>query len=326
MDKWWDERPKEQIRREWWDEVTDPASYIAAAILRLSDRTELFGQRVGRIFPAVIIAATFGGVLVAQERRLQIGDPVAFATALVATGTVTLLPGQLEWLRHKEQLPGLGYPRQFRKFLWAIEIVATIVIFAAGAFPHHEPARSVAVGVASVSVADLCVPIVCWGLLLWIDPHTGLTFRRSTRVGDHHPAPSANVRLVRSIYDTWLRRKFRSARWADPAISFEISDGTSVSSGTGVAGLKEAWRGWLRAWAPPQTVTYKLCVLDDERVVVLVEFSEPRKVCGMAADEVTQWVNLFHVSQGKVTRLVIDNDLDRALSDIVLPSEGDQPA
>jgi hypothetical protein len=327
MDKWWDRRSKEQVRQEWWNEVTDPASYIAAAILRLGDRSEFLAQRVGRIFPALVIVATFGGVLIAQEPRLQIGDPVAFAIALVATGTATLLPGQVEWLRHEGQLPGTGYPRRFRKWLWAIEAVAFLVITAAQAFPHEEPAHSVTVAVASVCLADLSVPVVCWGLLWGIDARVGPTLRQATREGDHQVAPSANVRLLRSIYATWERRNFRSARWAHPTIGFQVADGPSVSSGTGVAGLKEAWRGWLRAWTQFQAVAYKFVVLDDERVQVLVDFSEPREVSGVADGEVrTKWMNLFHVRQGKVTRLVIDDDPDRALSDLALPSEGDRPA
>jgi hypothetical protein len=326
MNKWWDRRSKEQIKQEWWDEVTDPASYIAAAILRLGDRNELLAQRVSRIGPAAMIAGTFGGVLVADEPRLQIGHPVAFAIALVASGTMTLLPGQVEWLRQKRQLPGAGYPRRFRKWLWAVELVVAAVIVAAGALPHDDLAHSVTVAVASVCFADLSVPVVCWLLLVGIDPHVGRTPLRSALEGDQ-VAPPANVQYLQKIYRAWERRKFKSARWAHPAIEFQVLDGSSVTSGTGVAGLKEAWHSWSLAWAQFQAVAYKFMALDGERVLVLVEFSEPRKRSGTATDEGgTQWINLFHVNDDKVTRLLIDHDPDRALSELTPPSGDDQPA
>jgi hypothetical protein len=317
MDKWWDERSKEQVRQEWWDEVTDPASYIAAAILRLGDRSELLAQRLLRLGPALFLAAAGSGLLVALEPQIHVEAPGAFAIALAATGTATLLPGQVEWLRYKGQLPGKGYPKGFRKGMWSVEVVALLVTIVAHGFSHHEPAHSVAVAVGSVCSADLLVPAVCWVSLWGIDPHVGRTRLRPRR-GDLEPP--ANIRLVESICDKWGRRKFRSTRWAHPMIAFKISSGPSPSSGTGVVQLKKSLRTWSRAWVPSR-IAYEYGELDDERVLVGIVFSERRGV--PANESETAWLLVFHVRQGKVMRLEIDNDLDRALDALDLTPDSD---
>jgi hypothetical protein len=309
VDKWWDERSKEQIRQEWWDEVTDPASYIAAAILRLGDRSELLAQRLVRLGPAILVAAAGSGLLVALEPQIHIEAPGAFAIALAATGTATLLPGQVEWLRYKGQLPGTGYPKKLRKWMWSVEAIALLVTIIAHGFSHHEPTHSVAVAVGSVCLADLSVPGVCWMFLWGIDPHVGRTLLRPRRGNLERPA---NIQLVESICAEWERGKFRSTRWAHPAIDFKVSSGPSPSSGAGVVQLKQSLRAWSRAWVPSR-ITYRY----GEHVVVGIVFSERRGV--PANESETAWLIVFHVRQGKVTRLEIDNDPDRALDALDLP-------
>jgi ketosteroid isomerase-like protein len=135
---------------------------------------------------------------------------------------------------------------------------------------------------------------------------------------------SANLELVRSLYEDWERGDFRSAEWADPEIEFAIADGPSVGSWTGLAEMVEGWRDFLSAWDHFQSRVEEFRELDDERVLALVHFTGRGKASGL---EASQWtttkggVNLFHVRGGKVARLVIYFDRDRALADLDLPSE-----
>jgi ketosteroid isomerase-like protein len=139
---------------------------------------------------------------------------------------------------------------------------------------------------------------------------------------------SAKLELVRSLYGDWERGDFRSAEWADPDIEFVIADGPSVGSWTGLAGMVEGWRDVLSAWDHFQAQVDEYRELDDERVLVLVHFSGRGKTSGL---EASQWtttkggVNLFHVRGGKVTKLVIYFDRERALADLGLPSEAGSP-
>ena len=135
---------------------------------------------------------------------------------------------------------------------------------------------------------------------------------------------SEKLELVRSLYADWERGDFRSVDWAHPEIEFVIADGPSVGTWTGLAGMAEGWRDVLSAWDHFQAQVDEYRELDDERVLVLVHFKGRGKSSGL---EASQWtttkggVNLFHVRGGKVTRLVIYFDRERALADLGLASE-----
>ena len=133
---------------------------------------------------------------------------------------------------------------------------------------------------------------------------------------------SANLDLVRSIFAAWNRGDYSSAEWAHPEIEYVIADGPSPGSWKGVAGMADAWRDFLSAWeeARAQAVDYR--ELDDQRVLVLFHRSGRGKTSGIDMDQFhSRGANLFHIQAGKVTRLVIYMDAERALAELGIPSE-----
>lgn len=129
-----------------------------------------------------------------------------------------------------------------------------------------------------------------------------------------------NVELVRSIYASWERGDYGSAEWAHPQIEYVHADGPEPGSWRGPAGMADGYRGFLSAWE-------ELCVeaeayrdIDAERVLVLFLLSGRGKRSGLEAGEIrARGAQLFHVSGGKVTRLVQYFSRDSALADLGLP-------
>ena len=135
---------------------------------------------------------------------------------------------------------------------------------------------------------------------------------------------SANVDLVRSIYADWERGDFHSVAWADPQIEYVIVGGPVSGAWAGLDGMAVGWRGWLDAWTDYRTEVDEYRQLDDERALVLTHDSGRGKASGLDLGEIgPKAAVLFRVREGKVTRLVIYFDRDRALADLGLPSEGD---
>jgi ketosteroid isomerase-like protein len=131
---------------------------------------------------------------------------------------------------------------------------------------------------------------------------------------------SANVELVRSIYADWERGDYSSAEWADPEIEFVFADGPEPGSWTGVAGMAEGFRGWLKAWEDYRVVADELRELDGERVFVLTHNSGRGKTSGLEIGQMRTrgQANLVHVRGGKVTKFVLYWDRDRAFADLGL--------
>jgi ketosteroid isomerase-like protein len=135
---------------------------------------------------------------------------------------------------------------------------------------------------------------------------------------------SANLDLVRAIYADWERGDFSSADWADPEIEFAQFDGPSPGSWRGRAAMGAAFRDWLSAWEDWDAVAEEYRELDTEHVLVLTTGTGRGKSSGLGVGQLyAHSANLFHVRDGKVTRLVIYWDRDRALSDLDLTSDGD---
>jgi ketosteroid isomerase-like protein len=131
-----------------------------------------------------------------------------------------------------------------------------------------------------------------------------------------------NVELVRSIYAAWECGDFSSADWADPEIEYATMDGPLTGTWRGLEGMAEAMREFLRAWEDWRVTAEDCRELDAERVLVPFQFSGRGKTSGLELGQIrTKGASLFHVRDGKVTRLVQYFDRERALADLGLAPE-----
>jgi ketosteroid isomerase-like protein len=129
--------------------------------------------------------------------------------------------------------------------------------------------------------------------------------------------PSTNLDLVRSINAAWERGDWSSAEWADPDIEFVVVDGPTPGSWKGLAATAQGFRDWLSAWDEYRVETDDYRELDDERVLVLTRSSAHGKAGGLVVGQLrAKGAVLYHVSGGKVTRLVSYWDRKRALADV----------
>jgi ketosteroid isomerase-like protein len=130
---------------------------------------------------------------------------------------------------------------------------------------------------------------------------------------------SANVELVRSIYTAWERGDFSSTDWAHPEIEYGTADGPAPGSRTGLAGMAEATRDWMSVWEDWRVEADEYLELDQDRVVVLVDYSGRGRTSGLEIAQVrTKGLTLFQISRGKVARLVFYLDRERGFADIGL--------
>jgi ketosteroid isomerase-like protein len=135
---------------------------------------------------------------------------------------------------------------------------------------------------------------------------------------------SANLDLVRSIYADWQHGDFSSVGWADPAIEFVYADGPVPGSWIGLTGMADANREWLSTWGEFRAEADEYRELDDQRVLVLDHRSGRGKTSGLEIGQMrTKGAVLFHIRDGRVVRVAIYLDRDRALADLGLAPEGD---
>jgi ketosteroid isomerase-like protein len=137
---------------------------------------------------------------------------------------------------------------------------------------------------------------------------------------------SSNLDLVKSIYAEWERGVWGSAEWADPEIQFEMTGGLLQGSWSGIEEMGRAWRTMLSSWEDLRAVPEEFRELDDERVLVFLRNTGRGRGSGIEIDEIsTRAANLFTVRDGKVIRLALYWDRDRALADLGLDA-GDSPS
>jgi ketosteroid isomerase-like protein len=137
---------------------------------------------------------------------------------------------------------------------------------------------------------------------------------------------SSSVELVRSIYADWARGDFSSADWAHPDIEWVIADGPAPGTSTGLAGMAGSFRDFATAWADYRVEVDEYRELDDERVLVLVNYSGRGRTSGLELGQMrARQAQLLHVRDGRVTRFVSYWDRDRALADLGLDPEDCSP-
>jgi ketosteroid isomerase-like protein len=129
-----------------------------------------------------------------------------------------------------------------------------------------------------------------------------------------------NVAIAQSIYAAWERGDFRETDWADPEIEFEaIGDTPNPGSWKGLAGMADGWRAWLNVWEEFRVQAEDYRELDDQRVLVLTRFRGRGKTSGVEVGQLwTKGASLLQFHGGKVTRLVVYTDHERALADVGL--------
>ena len=130
---------------------------------------------------------------------------------------------------------------------------------------------------------------------------------------------SANLDVVRSIFTAWECGDYSSVEWADPEIEFTLADGPDPESWTGIDGMAAGWRAFNHTWEDFRAEVTECREVDDEHVLVLVQFHGRAKAGGLDLAQMdTQQANVFHVRDGKVVRLALYWDREHALADLRL--------
>jgi ketosteroid isomerase-like protein len=131
---------------------------------------------------------------------------------------------------------------------------------------------------------------------------------------------SANLDLVRSIYAASDRGDFLSSvEWADPEIEFVIADGPSPGRPMGLTEMTKFWRDFLDNWEAWSVEADEYLELDEERVLMLNHFSGRGKTSGVEIGHLrARGAGLFHIRSGRVTRVVLYWERERALADLGL--------
>lgn len=134
--------------------------------------------------------------------------------------------------------------------------------------------------------------------------------------------PRENIEIVRSIYAAWARGDFDQTEWAHPEIEFVIADGPAPGKWTGVPAMSSVWRTIIEAWEEWRVEAEEYRELDDKRVLVLARWSGRGKTSGLELGQMrTRAASLFHISDEKVTTLVLYWNGERALADLEIARE-----
>jgi ketosteroid isomerase-like protein len=127
---------------------------------------------------------------------------------------------------------------------------------------------------------------------------------------------SANLDLVRSIYADWERGDFSRTDWADPELELTTPDAWEIGEAKGLRSTAETWRTWLSAWRDYRVEASEFRDLEDDRVMVLGRMSGRGRLSDAVGE--TEIVNVLHIRDGKVIRLVMYPNRERALADLGL--------
>ncbi|HEX4188904.1 MAG TPA: nuclear transport factor 2 family protein [Solirubrobacteraceae bacterium] len=124
-----------------------------------------------------------------------------------------------------------------------------------------------------------------------------------------------NVDLVRAVLAEWARADFRSVSWAHEEIEYVVIGGPEPGKWDGLAAMTASVRDFMSAWEDYGIKAEGFRELDDERVLVLVQLSGRGKASGLEiGDTDARGAEIWHVSDGRVTRLVMYWHRDDALA------------
>ena len=127
---------------------------------------------------------------------------------------------------------------------------------------------------------------------------------------------------MRSIFAATERGDFSSVEWAHPEIEYVFADGPEPGTWKGLPSVAERIRNWLGAWDEYRTEADEYRELDDERVLVLLHHTGRGRTSGLEVGKTeTKGANLVHVRDGKVTKIIVYFDRERAFADLGLTSE-----
>jgi ketosteroid isomerase-like protein len=127
---------------------------------------------------------------------------------------------------------------------------------------------------------------------------------------------SENLDLVRSIYSEWERGEFRATpTWADPGIEFVVPDGPEPSTRTGTAAAPGV-EAFVELWEDLRFDAEEYCEMDHDSVLVVCRMRGRGKGSGVEVDQ--RRASLFHIRDGKVIRLALYWERERALADLGL--------
>ncbi len=132
---------------------------------------------------------------------------------------------------------------------------------------------------------------------------------------------SESLDLVRSIYADWERGDFRRNDWADPEIEYVIADGPDPGSTRGLVDMARRAGEQLRPAQNTKLAAQEIRELDGERVLVLISARGRGKSSGIEIPY--EQVHVFDLRDGKVTRLVVYWEPDRAFAELGLTPEGE---
>jgi ketosteroid isomerase-like protein len=137
---------------------------------------------------------------------------------------------------------------------------------------------------------------------------------------------SENLDLVRSIFADWERGDYAGTRWAHPEIEFVFADGPDPGSWIGAERMAQVRHEYLSLWAEYRVEADEFRELDGDRVLVLGRPGGRSKTSGLDIGQMrAQGASLFHVIDGKVTKLMLYMDAERALADLDLAPQGGCP-
>ena len=128
---------------------------------------------------------------------------------------------------------------------------------------------------------------------------------------------SENLDLVRSIFADWERGDFSHADWAHSDIEFIRKVDLDPERAEGIGGMAQMMRRYLAGWDEFRTGKVdEYREVDHSRVLVTGRMSGRGKASGAEVER--EFADVFELREGRVARLIVYPDRDRALADLGL--------